>query len=201
VRELPARVGSASGIYYLPTIADVEALRQALNTAQNIVVVGAGFLRLEFAAIAAAAGKQVSLIEASRNIMSHALSPGVAQAFRKHREANGVRFLFSKSVSELQMESAQVFSVLTAAGILLAADIVVARIGVKPNVGTENRGCKNGRGHRFNTFYGNQSRQFTLTPRAACIDRKKTGMCETRYKPLTALAIRTRRIDRTWAIL
>jgi len=44
------------GICYLRTLAETEALREQLAAAEHIVVIGAGFIGLEFAAVARAHG-------------------------------------------------------------------------------------------------------------------------------------------------
>ena len=45
------------GVCYLRDLAETEALRQHLAAAQHVVVIGAGFIGLEFAAVARAHGK------------------------------------------------------------------------------------------------------------------------------------------------
>jgi 3-phenylpropionate/trans-cinnamate dioxygenase ferredoxin reductase component len=134
VRKLPFQVDSTSGLHYLRTLADAQALRQALPTASNIVVIGAGFLGLEFASIAVAAGKQVTVVETSNEIMGHAVSPIVAQAFRRHHEAKGMKFLFGDSVSGLQTASGRITGARTPSGQILPTEMIVVCIGVVPNV-------------------------------------------------------------------
>src|SRR5262245_54538355 len=51
------------GICYLRTLAETEALRAHLAAAQHIVAIGAGFIGLEFAAVARAHGKPVHVVE------------------------------------------------------------------------------------------------------------------------------------------
>jgi 3-phenylpropionate/trans-cinnamate dioxygenase ferredoxin reductase component len=134
VRTLPFHLGNASGLYHLRTLADAQSLRRALETARAIVVVGAGFLGLEVAAIASAQGKQVSVVETSQQPMNHAVSSTVAQAFLKHHEASGVEFLFGDSVADIQIKDGRVTSIRTEGGKQLDADVVVGCIGVIPNV-------------------------------------------------------------------
>lgn len=133
-RTLPFNIGKASGLHYLRTLGDAQRLRQALEHARNIVVVGAGFLGLEFAAVAAAHGKHVSVIENAEEPMSHAVSSIVSRAFREHHESNGVRFLLGDGVSDIRIHDERITGVQTARGAELHADMVVACIGVVPNV-------------------------------------------------------------------
>jgi 3-phenylpropionate/trans-cinnamate dioxygenase ferredoxin reductase component len=129
-----AGVPDASGIFDLRTLHDARALRDALGAANSIAVIGAGFLGLEFAAVAAARGVPVVAIEAGPAPMSRAVSAGVAQAFRAHHEALGTRFIFDSSVRAIHAQDARVSGVELADGRHVAADLVLISIGVVPNV-------------------------------------------------------------------
>jgi 3-phenylpropionate/trans-cinnamate dioxygenase ferredoxin reductase component len=134
VRTLPFHTGKVSGLHYLRTLSDAQQLRLALERSRNVVVVGAGFLGLEFAAVAAAQGKRVSVVESSQQIMSHAVSSIVSKAFREHHESNGIRFLLGDSVADIQTQGEQITGLRTASGAHLDADAVIVCIGVIPNV-------------------------------------------------------------------
>lgn len=54
---------SVDGVCYIRTLAEADALEPRLAAAQNIVVIGAGFIGLEFAAVASAQGKSVTVLE------------------------------------------------------------------------------------------------------------------------------------------
>ncbi|MCT4574334.1 NAD(P)/FAD-dependent oxidoreductase, partial [Bacillus thuringiensis] len=62
-RELPTPGIDLPGIHGLRTLADAEQLGAALDTARNVVVVGAGFIGLEFATAALARGCHVTVLE------------------------------------------------------------------------------------------------------------------------------------------
>src|SRR6266699_1455574 len=51
------------GVCYLRTLAETHDLRDRLAAAQHVVVIGAGFIGLEFAAVARAHGKPVHILE------------------------------------------------------------------------------------------------------------------------------------------
>lgn len=134
IRPMPHHEGDVKGLLALRTLSDAQALRIALNDARHIVIVGGGFLGLEFAAIAAAEGKTVSIVEMASQPMARAVSAPVAEAFRKHHEASGISFLFNDAVSEIRTTAARVTGVRTTSGQHLDADLVVVSIGVLPNV-------------------------------------------------------------------
>jgi 3-phenylpropionate/trans-cinnamate dioxygenase ferredoxin reductase component len=129
-----AGVPDASGIFDLRTLHHARALRDALGQASNIVVIGAGFLGLEFAAVAAARGVPVTVIEAGPAPMSRAVSAPVAQAFRSHHETLGTRFIFDASVRTIRAQDGRVSGVELADNRHIVADLVLICIGVVPNV-------------------------------------------------------------------
>ncbi|MGH7093473.1 MAG: NAD(P)/FAD-dependent oxidoreductase, partial [Stellaceae bacterium] len=57
------------GVCFLRNLAETDDLKLRLAAAQNIVVIGAGFIGLEFAAAARATGKQVHIVELADRVM------------------------------------------------------------------------------------------------------------------------------------
>jgi len=133
-RALPVRGADLRGVYYLRTLAEAQALRPALAAARNAVVIGAGFIGLEFAAVAAKLGLSVTVIEAAERPMARALSPDMAGIFTRVHERSGIRFMFNSQVLHLDGPAGMVSAVTTVAGERVPADIVVIGIGVQPNV-------------------------------------------------------------------
>src|SRR6266446_2116212 len=62
------------GVCYLRNLAETDELRQRLAAAEHIVVIGAGFIGLEFAAIARAQGKHVHIVELTDRVMGRVVS-------------------------------------------------------------------------------------------------------------------------------
>src|SRR5256885_5864755 len=62
------------GVCYLRTLAETDLLRDRLAAADNIVVIGAGFIGLEFAAVAREHGKPVHVVELTERAMGRVLS-------------------------------------------------------------------------------------------------------------------------------
>jgi len=125
-------------VYGIKTKADADALAPLVKEAKNVVVIGAGFIGLEFAAVAAAEGAAVEVVELSDRPMARAVSPQMSNLFRQAHEAWGVKFRFRTGVSALQAGEGQggkLGAVQTSDGKRLPADLVVFGIGVVPNVG------------------------------------------------------------------
>ncbi|KAB7787267.1 NAD(P)/FAD-dependent oxidoreductase [Methylorubrum populi] len=132
-RTLPVPGADLAGVRQLRSLDDADALRAAIEGIRRIVVVGAGFIGLEFAAVCAARGLSVTVIEAAERVMARAVSPETSQAFRAFHEEAGVAFLFGAGVTAIKGEGGRIVAVRTADGQSLPADLVVVGIGVVPN--------------------------------------------------------------------
>jgi 3-phenylpropionate/trans-cinnamate dioxygenase ferredoxin reductase component len=132
-RPLPVPGADLAGVHQLRGLADADALKAALADGPRIVVVGAGFIGLEFAAVAASSGLDVTVVEAADRPMARAVSRETAAFFRGAQEAMGVRFAFAAGVTELRGRAGRVAAVVLADGRELPADLVVVGIGVLPN--------------------------------------------------------------------
>ncbi|MBB3219938.1 NAD(P)/FAD-dependent oxidoreductase [Pseudoduganella umbonata] len=134
-RPLNVPGAGLANVYGVKTRADAEALAPLLGNAKRVVVIGAGFIGLEFAAVAAAAGAAVDVLELGDRPMARAVSPAMSELFRAAHAAWGVTFHFRGAVAEIEGDNGKAVAVLTADGRRLPADLVVYGIGVIPNVG------------------------------------------------------------------
>ncbi|MBV9858552.1 MAG: FAD-dependent oxidoreductase [Alphaproteobacteria bacterium] len=121
------------GVCYLRSRAETDALQTQLAEAQTVVVIGAGFIGLEFAAVAAAKGKRVHIVEIADRVMGRVVAVETSGFFAaKHREA-GVQFTFGMPAVAILGQSGRVRAVELRDGTRLAADLVLVSIGVAPN--------------------------------------------------------------------
>lgn len=132
-RALPGTEG-IGGVHGIRTIADARAIRERLERSRNAVVIGGGFLGLEFAAVAREWGLAVSIVEAGPRLMGRAISQPMAEAFRAHHVALGSQLFLQAKVRRLVAEAGEISAVELDDGILLPADLVVVGIGVEPHV-------------------------------------------------------------------
>src|SRR5579863_8206228 len=93
--RVPALPGiELDGVCYLRTLAETDLLRDRLHAAQNIVVIGAGFIGLEFAAVARAHGKNVHIVELTDRAMGRVVSVATSRFFAEAHARTGVSFGF-----------------------------------------------------------------------------------------------------------
>lgn len=133
-RPLTVPGAGLSGVFGIKTRTDADAVAALLKTARRVVVIGAGFIGLEFAAVAAAEGAAVEVLELGERPMARAISPQMSAVFRAAHESWGVHFNFRSAVSEIEGDNGRAVAVITTDGRRLPADLVVYGIGVVPNV-------------------------------------------------------------------
>lgn len=133
-RLLPSEGAGLDGVLYLRTQADSDLIRQRLEAAQTIVVVGAGFIGLELAAVASKLGKSVHVVEALPRVMSRAVSKATSDFFGQAFAQWGVQIHYEARLQRVDGKSGWVCGVTLADGRHLPADLVLVGIGIVPNV-------------------------------------------------------------------
>lgn len=131
-RLLPVEGAALDGVMYLRTMAESDAMRARMDAVENIVVVGAGFIGLEIAAVASKLGKKVTVIEALPRVMSRAVTPLLSEFFARAFAAWGVALLLDAKLARIEGDNGRVAGVMLADGRRLAADLVLAGIGILP---------------------------------------------------------------------
>ena len=121
------------GVCYLRNLAETEDLKQRIAAASHCVVIGAGFIGLEFAAIARTSGKPVHIVELVDRVMARVVCPDTSAHFADAHRATGVEFSFGARVERIGGEGGKVTHVVLQDGRTLPADLVVISIGVVPN--------------------------------------------------------------------
>lgn len=117
----------------LRTLADAEVIRQRLPGTRRAIVIGGGFIGLEFAAVARAAGVGVTVIEALDRLMARAVTPPISRRFLDAHRATGVDIRFGALATAIE-PGGEGAGVTLATGEHLAGDLVLIATGVIPNV-------------------------------------------------------------------
>ncbi len=138
------------GIFRVRTVPDVRAIRewveghtalpsgmhaytgfQTVMPAKRAVVVGGGFIGLEMAENLVHLGLQVTLFQRDSQLMSP-MDPEMARYVENHVTKHGIHLELNANVSEFRQLANGSLEVLTQAGDVYAADLVVLGIGVRP---------------------------------------------------------------------
>lgn len=131
-RKLPVEGAKLQGVHYLRSIADVAGIREDFQSGRRLVVIGAGYIGLEVAAVAQQAGLVVTVIEMADRVMSRVVSPEISDFYQIEHTNQGVRFRLSTSVSALKGKK-RVKSLTTSDDEEIPADLVVIGVGILPN--------------------------------------------------------------------
>src|SRR5205807_9854614 len=118
-------------VLYLRTIDEARAVKDRIGRAQNIVVIGGGFIGLELAASARSLGKTVTVLEAQPRLMPRVVAPIISEFYRELHANRGVDVRCGATVSEI-CGAGKVRSVRTAGGHVFPDDVVLVGIGVVP---------------------------------------------------------------------
>lgn len=132
VRKLHVDGSGLKGVHYLRNIADVDGIRKKMEPGRRMVIVGAGYIGLEVAAVAQQAGLDVTVIEMADRVMSRVVSAEISDFYQIEHTNQGVKFRLSTGVTALNGKK-RVKSVTTSEGEDVPADIVVIGIGILPN--------------------------------------------------------------------
>ena len=132
-RPLAVPGAELDGVLTLRTLADADGLRQRLNETSEVVVVGAGFIGLEFAAVALARGSAVHIVEVTRRPMGRVVSEAVSRFFTEAHIGWGAEVALGTGVTRILGAGGRVTGVETADGRHIPADLVLICIGVIPN--------------------------------------------------------------------
>ncbi|WP_441246837.1 NAD(P)/FAD-dependent oxidoreductase [Kitasatospora sp. McL0602] len=124
-RRLPVP-GAEHGLY-LRTVGDSERIKAAFRPGALIAVIGAGWIGLETAAAAQAAGADVTVLEAAELPLLRVLGREVAQVFAELHRAHGVKLRFGVKVTELTEQGVRLGD-----GELVEADAVIVGVGITP---------------------------------------------------------------------
>jgi 3-phenylpropionate/trans-cinnamate dioxygenase ferredoxin reductase component len=133
-RPLAAPGAELRGVRYLRTLSDSRELHDRFAERQRVVVVGAGWIGLEAAAAARQAGCEVTVVEPQQTALAGPLGVEVGQVYADLHSAHGVTMRFGETVQEVRGDE-RVTGVLTSGGADIPADLVLAGVGVAPDVG------------------------------------------------------------------
>jgi 3-phenylpropionate/trans-cinnamate dioxygenase ferredoxin reductase subunit len=121
-------------VRYLRTLDESEALRKLIASGRRVVVIGAGFIGLEFAATARAKGLEVDVVELGARVMARAVTKEISEYFQQRHSVAGIRIHLGVQATAIEGDGSRVTGVSLSDGRHLPADMVVVGVGVLPNV-------------------------------------------------------------------
>lgn len=128
-RRLDIPTDPNARLFYLRTWGDADALRGVADAVRNVVIIGAGFIGLEAAASLRERGLDVTVVAPQERPLENVLGSEAAAFVRRTHESHGVRFRLGRRPAEIRPGS-----VVLDDGSELPCDIVIAGVGVEPDV-------------------------------------------------------------------
>ena len=134
VRRLNVPGADLPGVGYLRDIADVDAIRPRLRPGARLVVVGAGYIGLEVAAVATKLGVEVTVLEAAERVLSRVTGETVSRFFEDLHRGHGVDLRLGAALQGFEGDrDGGVALARLADGSGLPCDLAVIGVGVVPN--------------------------------------------------------------------
>ncbi|GAC1488795.1 MAG: FAD-dependent oxidoreductase [Gemmatimonadaceae bacterium] len=135
-------------INYLRSLRDCRAIIGKLASAKKAVIVGASFIGLEVAASLVTRGLKVSVVAPETLPLERVLGRELGNLIRKVHEQQGVSFYLGRTVTSVDETS-----VVLDDGARLDADLIIAGVGVRPNLElAESAGLSTDNGIAVNEF-------------------------------------------------
>ncbi len=131
-RELDIDGMEFRGVNYLRNLADVQAIREDLKPGRRVIIVGAGYIGLEVAAVTRQLDLDVTVVEMADRVMSRVVSPEISDFYQIEHTERGVKLRLGTNVTALRGRK-RVKSVETSSGDELPADLVIVGVGILPN--------------------------------------------------------------------
>ena len=125
---------SLPNVRYLRILDDSEDLRRRIAASKRVVVIGAGFIGLEFAATARFKGLEVDVLELASRVMARAVTAEVSEYFQARHAEAGVRIHLGVQATAIEASGDTVTGVSLDDGRHIPADLVVVGVGVLPNI-------------------------------------------------------------------
>ncbi len=133
VRKVPIPGTDLPGFFYLRDFNDTQAIRARLAPGVRAVVIGGGFIGLETAASAVKRGATVTVLEVADRLMGRAVALEIGTWFAALHKKKGVDLRLGVRIKAIE-GAGKVERVVLDGADPIPADIVVAGIGIVPNV-------------------------------------------------------------------
>jgi 3-phenylpropionate/trans-cinnamate dioxygenase ferredoxin reductase subunit len=124
----------AENVTTLRSLRDSQALRQALQKASRLLLVGAGFIGAEVGASARQIGKEVLMIEAAPVPLARALGSEVGEIYAEIHRSKGVDVRTGTTVKQWHVDGKRVVGVTLSDGRREEVDLVLEAVGIEPNL-------------------------------------------------------------------
>jgi NAD(P)H-nitrite reductase large subunit len=128
--RLPLEGATLPHVFTLRTLADARSIIAAAKTARRAVIIGSSFIGLETAASLRTRGLDVDVVSRDALPLERVLGAQLGRFVQQLHEEHGVRFHVSATPRAIRANAVELED-----GRVLAADLIVLGVGVRPRVG------------------------------------------------------------------
>jgi 3-phenylpropionate/trans-cinnamate dioxygenase ferredoxin reductase component len=132
-RRLSVPGAGLDGVLYLRRVGDSDQIKATFQAASRVAVIGGGWIGLETAAAARAAGVEVTVLERAELPLLRVLGRQVARVFAGLHREHGVDLRCGVQISEITGSGGKATGVRLADGRHVEADAVIAGVGIAPS--------------------------------------------------------------------
>ena len=119
-------------IIYLRNIEESEEIKKRINIANEILVIGGGFIGLEIASSASQLGKKVTIVEMGDQLMGRVIPKEIANMIQSVHEENDNTIYLKTQIKKITKKNNS-FQILLNSKTTLSADLIIVGIGSSPN--------------------------------------------------------------------
>lgn len=135
-RRLSCPGADLGGIHAVRDKADVDRIKTELEAgADEVVVVGGGYIGLEAAAVLRKRGCKVTLLESQDRVLGRVAGEDLSHFYEDEHRRHGVDVRLAAEVAAIEGDGDRVTAVTLANGESIECDILVVGIGIVPAVG------------------------------------------------------------------
>jgi len=131
VRKLDLQGADLPSCFYLRGIEDVDRLRERLKPGERLTIIGAGYIGLEVAAVAAKLGLKVTVLEALTRVMARTASQPVSEFYEAEHRRRDVDIRCGVKIDSIE-QNGVALRIKTSSGDV-DTDFILIGVGIVPN--------------------------------------------------------------------
>ncbi len=132
-RRISAPGSDLTGVHYLRTLAESDSLRPMLAAPGRVVIVGAGYIGLEVAAVARQAGREVTVLEMAPRVLARVASEPVSAFYQDLHKGAGVDLRLGAAFAGFEGEG-RIHGARLADGEIIECETALVGIGAAPEI-------------------------------------------------------------------
>ena len=120
-------------LIYLRNVKESETIKSKMKSANNILIIGGGFIGLEIASSASQLGKKVTILERGNQLMGRVIPSEIAKLIQDRHQNNGTKIYLSVEIKKINKNQNNSYEVLLDSDEKLETDLLIIGIGSSPD--------------------------------------------------------------------